>query len=362
RGLQRPRVLAGVLEHDGLHRRHGPPQHGARARGGRAAGAAGAGEAAAPRGVLHPRRRLLRRRRRHLAVGVRPQPRPGQRGADGRRAAGGGLDGQRRRRHGGPHHRGGVEDVRHQHGAVRRRPQRHPEPLLRGRRDRRGPVVVAVPPHHAPAAGPDDAVRPRPLDNRLVPGLRRRVRAHAWGAARGDEGARLLPLRARVQVLRHGVRLGRGLPPVRRPLRPHPRPGAGVPEPGGRGGMSAVTAHSARRAAGSAGNHLLLYTLALLTVAPFLWMVLTSFKDLQEIFSYPPTWWPERFTTDNYTDAFAAAPFGRFYFNSLFVAVVVTLGQLVTCSMAAYAFARMQFRGRDVLFYLFLGTMMVPAH
>jgi multiple sugar transport system permease protein len=126
--------------------------------------------------------------------------------------------------------------------------------------------------------------------------------------------------------------------------------------------MSAVTAHSARRAAGSAGNHLLLYTLALLTVAPFLWMVLTSFKDLQEIFSYPPTWWPERFTTDNYTDAFAAAPFGRFYFNSLFVAVVVTLGQLVTCSMAAYAFARMQFRGRDVLFYLFLGTMMVPAH
>ncbi|HLT48222.1 MAG TPA: carbohydrate ABC transporter permease [Rubricoccaceae bacterium] len=123
-----------------------------------------------------------------------------------------------------------------------------------------------------------------------------------------------------------------------------------------------MTAHSARRAAGSAGNHLLLYTLALLTVAPFLWMVLTSFKDLQEIFSYPPTWWPERFTTDNYTDAFAAAPFGRFYFNSLFVAVVVTLGQLVTCSMAAYAFARMQFRGRDVLFYLFLGTMMVPAH
>jgi multiple sugar transport system permease protein len=126
--------------------------------------------------------------------------------------------------------------------------------------------------------------------------------------------------------------------------------------------MSAVTAHRTRRVAGSAASHLLLYGLALLTVAPFLWMVLTSFKDLQEIFAYPPTWWPERFTTDNYTDAFAAAPFGRFYFNSLFVAVTVTLGQLVTCSMAAYAFARMEFRGRDLLFYLFLGTMMVPAH
>jgi multiple sugar transport system permease protein len=126
--------------------------------------------------------------------------------------------------------------------------------------------------------------------------------------------------------------------------------------------MSAVTAHRTRRIAGSTANHVLLYVLALLTVAPFLWMVLTSFKELSEIFSYPPTWWPERFTTENYVDAFAAAPFGRFYANSLFVAVTVTLGQLVTCSMAAYAFARMQFRGRDVLFYLFLGTMMVPAH
>ncbi len=126
--------------------------------------------------------------------------------------------------------------------------------------------------------------------------------------------------------------------------------------------MTGARAHTARRIAGSTANHLLLYGLAFLTVAPFLWMVLTSFKDLQEIFAYPPTWWPERFSLGNYTDAFSAAPFGRFYLNSLFVAVVVTLGQLVTCSMAAYAFARMEFRGRDLLFYLFLGTMMVPAH
>ncbi len=119
---------------------------------------------------------------------------------------------------------------------------------------------------------------------------------------------------------------------------------------------------SLRRTGGVVLSHVLLYTLAFATVAPFLWMVLTSFKDLSEIFSYPPTWWPERFTTENYTSAFQAAPFGRFYANSLFVAVVVTLGQLVTCSLAAYAFARMEFRGRDALFYVFLGTMMVPAH
>lgn len=108
--------------------------------------------------------------------------------------------------------------------------------------------------------------------------------------------------------------------------------------------------------------HVVLYGLALLTVAPFLWMVLTSFKPFSEIFAYPPTWWPGEWTFENYVSAFAAAPFERFYLNSLFVALTVTLGQLVTCSLAAYAFARLEFRGRDVLFYIFLGTMMIPVH
>ena len=122
------------------------------------------------------------------------------------------------------------------------------------------------------------------------------------------------------------------------------------------------TRRSAAQIAGRAGLHALLYGMAFLTLVPFLWMVLTSFKDLGEIFSYPPTWWPKHVSLGNYHAAFDAAPFGRYYLNSLFVAVSVTLGQLVTCSLAAYAFARMEFWGRDVLFYLFLGTMMVPAH
>lgn len=108
--------------------------------------------------------------------------------------------------------------------------------------------------------------------------------------------------------------------------------------------------------------YVVMYGAAALTIAPFVWMVLTSFKGIAEIFTYPPTWWPEEFTLANYENAFGAAPFGRYYFNSLFVAVLVTLGQLVTCSLAAYAFARMKFWGRDVLFYIFLGTMMVPFH
>lgn len=106
--------------------------------------------------------------------------------------------------------------------------------------------------------------------------------------------------------------------------------------------------------------HLVIYSLALIVIAPFIWMVLTSFKDMGEIYVYPPKWLPEKFNFDNYVKAFTAAPFGRYYFNSLFVAFAVTLGQLITCSMAAFAFARLRFRGRDILFYVFLATMMIP--
>lgn len=126
--------------------------------------------------------------------------------------------------------------------------------------------------------------------------------------------------------------------------------------------MASVIGKRGATAAWSTLTHIVLYALAIITVAPFVWMVLTSFKEMSEIFSYPPTWWPEEFTLDNYVATFQAAPFGRFYLNSLFVATTVTIGQLVTCSMAAYAFARMEFWGRDALFYVFLATMMVPLH
>lgn len=107
--------------------------------------------------------------------------------------------------------------------------------------------------------------------------------------------------------------------------------------------------------------HLLIYAAALATLAPFIWMVLTSFKSLSEILVYPPQWLPGRFEFDNYLNAFLAAPFGRFYLNSFSVALAVTIGQLITCSMAAFAFARLKFWGRDVLFFIFLGTMMIPG-
>lgn len=106
--------------------------------------------------------------------------------------------------------------------------------------------------------------------------------------------------------------------------------------------------------------HVCIYALAFITLAPFIWMILTSLKDMKDIFVFPPKWLPTEFHFDNYEKVFEAAPFGRYYANSLFVAIAVTIGQLITCSMAAFAFARLRFRGRNILFFIFLGTMMIP--
>jgi len=106
--------------------------------------------------------------------------------------------------------------------------------------------------------------------------------------------------------------------------------------------------------------HVVIYSMALAVLAPFIWMVLTSLKDMSEIYVYPPKWFPSKLKFENYINAFQAAPFGRYYFNTLFAAITVTVGQLITCSMAAYAFARLKFWGRDILFFIFLGTMMIP--
>jgi multiple sugar transport system permease protein len=95
-------------------------------------------------------------------------------------------------------------------------------------------------------------------------------------------------------------------------------------------------------------------------IMPFVWMVSTSLKTPPEIFRYPPTWIPDPVAWENYARTLSAIPFGRYYFNSLFVAVSVTLLQIVTASLGAFAFARMRFRGRDALFLMYLATLMIP--
>lgn len=106
--------------------------------------------------------------------------------------------------------------------------------------------------------------------------------------------------------------------------------------------------------------YLLLSLGALAMIVPFIWMLSTSLKEPSQVFIYPPKWIPHSLAFKNYLKTWTLVPFGRFFINSLLVAVWVTFGQLLTSSLAAYSFARLRFPGRDTLFIIFLGTMMVP--
>lgn len=125
---------------------------------------------------------------------------------------------------------------------------------------------------------------------------------------------------------------------------------------------------TAQQATGFGGSlaalllHLALGLGALIMVIPFVWMVSTSFKELAQVFVYPPEWIPNPFIWENYPKAFTAVPFAQWFLNSFVIAALVTLGQLLTCSLAGFTFARMRFPGRNLLFLIYLGTMMIPHH
>ncbi len=95
-------------------------------------------------------------------------------------------------------------------------------------------------------------------------------------------------------------------------------------------------------------------------IFPFLWMIVTSFMTSSQVLSGVINFIPRPFVFENYVEITRAIPVGRYFFNSAFVAVLVTLGQVIISAMAGYAFARMKFKGRDALFFLLLVTMMVP--
>jgi len=93
---------------------------------------------------------------------------------------------------------------------------------------------------------------------------------------------------------------------------------------------------------------------------PFLWMIILSFMNDSQIFNYPPQIFPNPATFDSYNNVFHKLPFLRFFMNSLFVATITTVLQVLFSSMAGYFFARFKFPCRDILFFMFLITMMVP--
>ena len=106
--------------------------------------------------------------------------------------------------------------------------------------------------------------------------------------------------------------------------------------------------------------YILLTALAAFTLIPFVWMIFSSLKLDREVFSYPMKWIPETFRWENYSLIWQKVPLLTYFKNTAFIAIVVTFLQTLTSSFAAYAFAKLNFRGRDTLFLCYIATIAVP--
>jgi multiple sugar transport system permease protein len=100
---------------------------------------------------------------------------------------------------------------------------------------------------------------------------------------------------------------------------------------------------------------------AILFLTPWLWMILTAGKQTVEIWKIPPVWFPAEYRWQNFIEAWQKGAFNTYYLNTLFIAVLNVIAVVVSCSLAAYAFARIGFPGRNTLFLVVLSTMMLPA-
>lgn len=97
------------------------------------------------------------------------------------------------------------------------------------------------------------------------------------------------------------------------------------------------------------------------SLIPFAWMLTSSFKDAANVFKDPPQWWPDPWLWSNYARAFTKMPFALYTWNTVKITGICLIGQVLSCSLVAFGFARMRFPGRGVLFVVLLSTMMLPA-
>ncbi|NMB20218.1 MAG: carbohydrate ABC transporter permease, partial [Firmicutes bacterium] len=97
-----------------------------------------------------------------------------------------------------------------------------------------------------------------------------------------------------------------------------------------------------------------LFAIAILMLMPFAWMVLSSFKEVDEVFTYDMTWLPSTLTLSGYYRALTEQPFLRYGLNSVWVSTIITILQLITSVLAGYAFSRLKFPGRGVIFMVYL--------
>lgn len=101
--------------------------------------------------------------------------------------------------------------------------------------------------------------------------------------------------------------------------------------------------------------------MALVVLFPFYWMINSSLKSLEEYRQSVPTFWPQKVLWSNYAEAFTAASLGRLFFNTAYVGIVSTILSLVITILSAFAFARLEFKGKNLLFSALLATMMIPG-
>lgn len=109
------------------------------------------------------------------------------------------------------------------------------------------------------------------------------------------------------------------------------------------------------------GVYAFLILMALVVLFPFYWMIISSLKTLEEYRMSVPTFWPQQMMLSNYADAFTTANLGTLFINTMIVGVISTLLSLVITVLSAFAFARLEFKGRETLFALLLATMMIPG-
>ncbi|PPA70448.1 carbohydrate ABC transporter permease [Jeotgalibacillus proteolyticus] len=107
--------------------------------------------------------------------------------------------------------------------------------------------------------------------------------------------------------------------------------------------------------------HIVLIVASFFFLIPFLWMVSTSLKPLTQVFTFPPEWIPRPFMWSNYTDAMEYIPFFTYLRNTIVITVLSTLGAVISCPLVAYSFAKLRWPGRNILFIITIGVMMIPG-
>jgi multiple sugar transport system permease protein len=127
----------------------------------------------------------------------------------------------------------------------------------------------------------------------------------------------------------------------------------------GRAGLSAGQRRG-RRQLRRVAAHAALICMSLLFAVPFIWLLSTSLKSPQQLFRLPPEWIPQPFVWGNYTRAMTFIPFFLYLKNTLYITLFNVIATLISCSLAAYGFARIRWPGRDVLFIVLVSTLMIP--